>query len=156
MARVIETTTDPAWANQITALAQSLVSAERCNASAVAAGRLELTFPDLATVQAFLARPDALVVICHDGPTLEGYLIVVDDRGGKLGGGQGRWVGLTGVPAAQRAGVYRGMLELAVAAYGWVWGRITNTTVRTFLANNITEGAIALEDPEIITYKRPG
>lgn len=157
MARVIERTHDTTWAGEIVNLAGRIVLGERCNAGAVASGNLELTLPTMAAVLDFLDRDSAVVAISHDGTELEAYLIVTDDRGGKLGGGQGRWVGLDAslVPAAQRAGVYRSMLEVAVTEYGWIWGRVSNEQVRTFLDKGIAEGAIAPEDPEIITYKRP-
>jgi hypothetical protein len=159
MARVIERTTDVVWAERITALASSIATGERCNAAAVIANRLELTYPDVEAVKIFLARSDAVVAISHDGDVLEAYLIVVDDRGwgGKMGGGMGRWVGLNRdiVPLLQRPSVHRGMLNVAADVFGWVWGRITNDNIRTFLANNMVDGAVSPEDPQILTFKRP-
>ena len=146
MARVFEVTIDPAWVQPIATAAAALGDTFKCNAAAVQSGRPELTFPSATEVQAFMDSDVHDVIICHDGPDLDGYLIVKDVEDGALG----RWVGVF-LQAGQIAPVYRGMLDLPVAQYGWVRGRITNDALREWLRVNIP-GTIDPIDPQIIRY----
>jgi hypothetical protein len=156
--RVTETTIDPIWRDRIVALASGMSPAKRCNAAAVKAGHMALSYPSPAQIDGYLADPDTTVIITHNGDTLEGYTVATDDRGpeGKLGGCQICWIAVDGVPAAQEVSIYEAMLNMAAGIYGWVWGRITNQAIFDQLTTKVPGAGIAPEDPQIGTLNRPG
>jgi hypothetical protein len=146
MARVWEITTDPAWIDPIVLNAAMLGDIFKCNQAAVQAGREELTYPSTVQVGSYMESPVHDVVICHDGTELEGYLVSQIMPSGAWG----LWVGVFR-QAGQIAPIYRGLLDIPVATYGWIRGRITNDDLRKWLEQNIP-GTIDPSDPQIIQY----
>lgn len=145
------------WKAQLYSFASTLDVAQRCNAAAVAANKLQLTYPSPAAIQEFIDR-DCLIVVAQENGVIFGYMICVDDRGlyGKHGGCQCRWIGIGGVPPPAIPGIYAAMGDIAVSRYGWLWGRVTNATIRNLMVTIISGCALGIPDePEIVTYKKP-
>lgn len=140
------------WKQPIHDFASALDIGQRCNAAAVAKARWDRTYPSLVAIQEFVDK-HALVVVAHDAGAVRGYLVCVDDD--KWGGCQAKWIGAGGVPPAQLPGIFAAMGNIAVAQYGWLWGRVSNATVRNIMITAIEGCEISGSDPEIVTYWKP-
>lgn len=141
------------WHQSLFEFARDLDITQRCNAAAVTAGRMLLTYPSFSAIQEYVNRGD-LIVIAHEGNNIKGYLVCREDT--KLGGGQAKWIGCVFIaPPQNMVDVYSTMSDFAVARYGWMWGRVTHPGIHNLLLVNVPECEEDQDDPDILTYKRP-
>lgn len=151
---ILDTDNVAEWKNKLYRFAANLDLSMRCNAEAVNKQKFILTYPSIDAIQEFIDRED-LVVIAIDGIEVVGYIICVDDREGKHGGCRCKWIGVGVIPVEQHASVYTAMGDIAVAKYGWLWGRVTNEGIANIMLNQIDGCESGSLGSEIITFKRP-
>jgi hypothetical protein len=143
------------WGPRIWEFTTTLDVGLRCNASAVAAGQLGMTYPNRGDVEQYVSRDDAMVLVSTDNDTMRGYAIVVDDRDGMHGGCHCRWIGTSSPSAALQRTVYTELGDIAVERYGWLWGRVSHPGIRNLMINSIPGCALLGTEREIVTYKKP-
>lgn len=144
------------WRPALCGFARNLDTSQRCNASAVAAQRWELTYPSEQMVNEFVSR-NALIVVAEEDSEIIGYMVCTDDRDRKYGGCYCRWIGLKFMaPPMRMAEVYAGMGDIAVAEFGWLWGRVSNGAVKSLMLAHVDGCELGIPgDSDIVTYKKP-
>jgi hypothetical protein len=154
----VDATNIDSWRQPIYDFARTLDANQRCNVAAVAAQRWDLTYPSLVMLNEFVDR-DALIVVAQDTGTVNGYLIATDDSSsnGKYGGCYCRWIGMPFMaPPQKMAEVYAGMGDIAVARYGWLWGRVSHPGMRNIMIMHIDGCELGIDgEDQIVTYKKP-
>jgi hypothetical protein len=109
--------------------------------------RPERTHPPRRQIDAHLASDRSTTWVAEDNGTLVAYLICreTDD------GCQGRWYGITPGPPAEMAEITKTLMDLAVARYGRLWGRLTNPAVHRLFRD--VPGVSPTRDPEVLSYE---
>ena len=147
------------WHQKLYDFGNTLEIQQRCNASAIASGGLQFSYPSMEAIRLFsqLATNDqAMIVIAQDTGAIHGYLICTDDRGGKYGGCYARWIGIKPNPPPASADIYSRMGDVAVAKFGWLWGKVTNNAIRSLMLAQIDDCELGIPgQSEIVTYKKP-
>jgi hypothetical protein len=138
--------------------ADTLDLAWRCNQSAIASGKPELSRPTRSQLRGYILNSNCTVVlVTNDAETVvHGYTVAKDDAGGSHGGAQIRWIGTRpDLTLAQKRDVFVAMLDVVANAYGWAWGRVSNDTIYTLMRDNMVDVAQAEWDSQSLTYRRP-
>jgi hypothetical protein len=138
------------WSQPLFHFARLLDLAQRCNAAAVAANKITMTYPSVAGIQEYVSRGD-LVVVAHDEGVVKGYLICREDL--VKGGCQAKWIGVVFLTPPQRmVDIYTSMGDIAIARYGWLWGRVTHPGIRNIMVSHSVAEKGLDGDDEIVVY----
>jgi hypothetical protein len=139
------------WHKPLFDFVSTLDMTMRCNAAAVARGLTTLTYPSMAGIQEHVDLDD-LIVVRQDGGVVLGYLICSADT--KYGGCQAKWIGIPFMaPPQNMADAYAAMGDIAIAKYGWLWGRVTHPGMRNIMLTLVIGCDNSIEDqPDIVVY----
>jgi hypothetical protein len=116
----------------------------RCNPSQE---RPERSYPKLHQIVAYIAEARSTVWVAEDHGNLVAYLICRETGDGC----QGRWYGVQPGSPAEMAEITKAMMDLAVARYGRLWGRLPNPAVHQLFAE--VPGVVPNpRHPEVLIY----